>query len=278
MNLKDRLPHSGQDQRENAGLPEEHRYEIKTEELIIRAGEKEIYGRIAYPVTDGKCPAVICSHGYNGTHEWYNPQCDTFARHGIVAYCFDFCGGCTRSRSSGKSTDMTLFTEKQDLLQVIDYISSMDRVDEHAVFLIGGSQGGIVTALAAEERADQLKGIMLYCPAFGIPDNWRGRFGADIPETFEHWGLTLGKAFFTSMKDFSAYDHIGRFKGPVLIFQGDEDSVVPPESSYRAAQKYEQAEVILLKGEGHGISESGVAFAMNRMLRLIDEARKRSAV
>ena len=52
MNLKDRLPHSGQDQRENAGLPEEHRYEIKTEELIIRAGEKEIYGRIAYPVTD----------------------------------------------------------------------------------------------------------------------------------------------------------------------------------------------------------------------------------
>ena len=68
------------------------------------------------------------------------------------------------------------------------------------------------------------------------------------------------------------------FKGPVLIFQGDEDSVVPPESSYRAAQKYEQAEVILLKGEGHGISESGVAFAMNRMLRLIDETRKRSAV
>ena len=240
---------------------------------LCNVGVHACVRRLLYILGEG-----ICSHGYNGTHEWYNPQCDMFAQHGIVAYCFDFCGGCTRSRSSGKSTAMTLFTEKQDLLQVIDYISSMDRVDEHAVFLIGGSQGGIVTALAAEERADQLKGIMLYCPAFGIPDNWRGRFGADIPETFDHWGLTLGKAFFTSMKDFSAYDHIGRFKGPVLIFQGDEDSVVPPESSYRAAQKYEHAEVILLKGEGHGISESGVAFAMNRMLRLIDETRKRSAV
>ena len=199
---------------------------------------------------------------FNGTHDWYNAQCDMFARHGIMAYCFHFCGGCTRSQRSGKSTDMTLFTEKQDLLQMIDFISSLDRVDKRAVFLIGGSQGGIVTALAAEERADQLKGLMLYCLAFGIPDNWRGRFGADIPEAFEHWGLTLGKVFFTSMKDFSAYDHISRFKGPVLIFQGDEDSVVPPESSYRAVQKYEQAEVILLKSEGHGISENGVAFAI----------------
>jgi len=56
MNLKNQLSRCGQDQREDSGLPEEHRYEIKTEELIIRAGEKEIYGRIAYPVTDGKCP------------------------------------------------------------------------------------------------------------------------------------------------------------------------------------------------------------------------------
>ena len=42
--------------------------------------------------------------------------------------------------------------------------------------------------------------------------------------------------------------------------------------------EYKILECPLLKGEGHGISESGVAFAMNRMLRLIDETTKRSAL
>lgn len=259
---------------ERADLSAGNAYEIRTEELIIRTGTKEIYGRFSCPVKEGKSPAVICSHGYNGTHAWYNDQCEKFARHGIAAYCFDFCGGCTRSRSSGRTTDMTLFTEKQDLLDVTDFISSMDRVDARSVFLIGGSQGGLVTALAAEERADRVRGMMLYCPAFGIPDNWRGRFVGEIPETFEHWGMMLGKVFFTSMQDFSAYDRIGRFQGPVLIFQGDEDNVVPPESSRRAAEKYRHADVILLKGEGHGISEKGVAIAMDRMLQLIDDMTK----
>lgn len=263
---------------EETAMPEKE-YEIRTEEMVIRTGGKEIYGKISLPVmdtTDRKCPAVICSHGYNGTHDWYISQCETFARHGIVAYCFDFCGGSTNSRSSGRSTDMTLFTERQDLLDVVDFISSMDMVDAHKVFLIGASQGGFVSALAAEERADLLRGVMLYCPAFVIPDDWRGRFGDDIPETYEFWGLTLGKVFFTSMKDLYAYDSIGRFKGPVLIFQGDRDKTVPLESSYRAAKQYKQAEVIVLHGEGHGISEKGVALAMERMLRLIDESSSKA--
>ena len=246
-------------------------YEIQTQELVIRVGEKAIHGRIWYPVTEEKRPAIILSHGYNGCHTDFNTECRAFAQNGVIAYSFDFCGGSTRSCSTGKSTDMTLFTEKQDLLDVFDYIRAMDTVDENAVFLLGGSQGGIVTAMAAEERAEQLRGMILYFPAFSIPDNWRGNFKTveDIPETFEFWGLTLGRNFFVSMRDYSAYEHIGGFKGPVLILNGDKDGIVPVSVALRASKKYADAELVILKGEGHGFMADGIAEAVERTLALI---------
>lgn len=249
-------------------------YEIKTEELIIHAGEKAIYGRIWYPVTEEKRPAVILSHGYNGCHSDFGAECSTYAQQGYIAYSFDFCGGSTRSRSTGKSTDMTLFTEKQDLLDVFDHIASMEQVDEQAVFLLGGSQGGIVTAMAAEERADRVRGMILYFPAFSIPDNWRGNFKTveDIPETYEFWGLTLGRNFFVSMRDYSAYDHIGGFKGPVLILNGDQDGIVPVSVALRASKKYENAELVILKGEGHGFTAEGTRTAIDKALQMMQQS------
>ncbi len=246
-------------------------YEIKTKEYAIPLGEKTIFGRIWYPVTDERRPAIILSHGYNGCHTDFDTECAFFARHGIIAYSFDFCGGSTRSRSTGKSTDMTLLSEKQDLLDVFDHISAMAMVDSRAVFLLGGSQGGIVTGLAAEERADQIRGMVLYYPAFSIPDNWRDRFGTeeDTPETFEFWGLTLGKNFFVSMRNFSAYDHIGGFTGPVLILQGDKDEIVPETVARRAAEKYKNAELVILRGEGHGFTPAGVQISMEKTLQMI---------
>lgn len=246
-------------------------YEIKSAERIIRAGEKAIYGRIWYPATDGKRPAVILSHGYNGCHTDYDADCRLLAQNGFIAYSFDFCGGSTRSRSTGKSTDMTLFTEKADLLDVFDHFAAMDPVDKDAIFLLGGSQGGIVTALAAEERADQAAGLILNFPAFNIPDDWRNRFGSaeNIPETYEFWGLTLGRNFFLSMKDFVAYDHIGGFRGPVLILQGDKDGIVAVSVAQRASRTYTHAELVILQGEGHGFSAQGAKTAMEKTLQLI---------
>lgn len=248
--------------------------DIKTEELVIRVGEKAIYGRIWIPVTEKKCPAVICSHGYNGSHSGYDTECRSFAQKGYITYSFDFCGGSTRSRSTGKSTDMTLFTEKQDLLDVFDHIAAMDQVDENAIFLLGGSQGGIVTALAAEERVEQVRGMILYYPAYNIPDDWRNRFGAveSIPETFEFWELTLGKNFFVSMKEFVSYDHVGGFKGPVLILQGENDKIVTPAAAKRASEKYVNAELVILKGEGHGFSEEGRKMAIEKALQMMQRS------
>lgn len=232
---------------------------IQTEEIRIPNGEKEIFGVLYKPETDGKCPVVILSHGYNGSNADFVGECEYFASMGIAAFAYDFCGGSVNSKSSGESTDMTVFTEKEDLKAVLDYIRTLEIVDPEQIFLFGGSQGGLVTALTAEERAEDVKGLVLYFPAFNIPDDWRNTYPTveEIPEILEFWGLNLGKEFFVSLHDFETFENIGTFHENVLIIHGDEDAIVPLSYAIKAQETYENAELVILPGEGHGFSEEG---------------------
>lgn len=234
-------------------------YEVEIEELIIKEDGKEIYGKLYKPKAEGVYPAIILSHGYNGTNADFVTDCKYFARNGYVAYAFDFCGGSTRSKSAGASTDMTIFTEKEDLLIVFHYIKTLDIVNSERVFLFGGSQGGLVTALAAEECRDEVSAMILYFPAFNIPDDWRKNYAseASIPEVVDFWGLKLGGVFFKSMRDFYTFDNIGLFDKDVLIVQGDKDAIVPMSYVERAEKHYKNAELVVLQGEGHGFTPSG---------------------
>ena len=91
-------------------------------ELIITSENRSIYGILYEPEGDFMHPAIIMSHGYNGSHgDWYN-EGKYYSEHGYVVYAYDFCGGSTSSRSSGSSTEMTISSEIDDLLTVYSYI------------------------------------------------------------------------------------------------------------------------------------------------------------
>lgn len=245
----------------------------KIEELTIQDGENEIYGKLYTPEEEGIYPAIILSHGYNGIHADFTNECRYFAQNGYIAYSFDFCGGSGRSKSSGKTTDMTIFTEKENLLAVFHHISSMENVDSERVFLLGGSQGGLVTALAAEEVAENVKGLILYFPAFNIPDNWRGTFSdvEKIPETYDFWGLKLGREFFASMHDFDPFENIGSYSKNVLIIYGRKDAIVPLSYVERAKETYQNAELIIMENEGHGFTPAGGVKAREQVLSFMQE-------
>jgi len=249
-------------------MEEDKTYEVEVEELIITEGEKEIYGKIYYPKEEGTYPAVILSHGYNGIHADFVNECTYFASNGFVAYAFDFSGGSTRSKSKGKSTDMTIFTEKEDLTVVFNYIKSLENVDKESIFLFGGSQGGLVTALAAEELVDEVKGLVLYFPAFNIPDDWRNTYPTEesIPKTTDFWGLKLGENFFKSMHEFYTFDNIGSFNKDILIIHGDRDNIAPLSYARKAEKLYENATLIVMKGEAHGFTPKGGQTAMEHAL------------
>lgn len=247
--------------------------EITISELKIKNGENTIYGKIYVPSGEGKHPAIILSHGYNGTNNDFVNECKYYAQNGYIAYAFDFCGGSVNSKSTGKSTDMTIFTEKSDLLAVFDYISKMDTVDSEQIFLFGGSQGGLVTTLVAEEKADNVKGMILYFPALCIPDNWRVTYPTteNIPDVKEFWGLNLGKNFFVSMHEFYVFDNIGSYDKDVFIIHGDKDPIVPISYSKRAVELYKNATLKTLPGEGHGFTPSAGNIAMKDVLNFLIE-------
>lgn len=233
-----------------------------------------LYSKLYRPVGVEKCGVVIFSHGFNGGCDDFKPDCEYLAKNGIASFTFEFCGGSNRKMSRGReTTEMTIFTEKADLLAVFDYVSKLDGIDTNNMFLAGGSQGGLISAMAAEELTDRVKAMAIYFPAYNIPDNWRSNFKneEDIPETHNLWGFTLGKVFFTSMRDYYPFkdNNIGKYKGNVLIMQGDKDNIVPLVTAKEAVKHYDSAELVVFPGEGHGFSPAGSQTAREKLLELV---------
>lgn len=251
--------------------------EIIKEEHIVQNGNRKIYGKWFFPKEKAIKGAVILSHGYNGIHEDFDYECTTFAQNGYLAYAFDFCGGSVRTKSTDlKTTEMTLYTERDDLLAVFKDIASNEKAFGKKIFLFGGSQGGLVSALALEELQDAVSAAALYYPAFNIPDDWRKNFPTadDIPETKELMEMTLGKCYFEAIRDFDVFDYIGRYKNPLLIIYGDKDELVPEEALRKAMKKYTDVKLVILDGEAHGFTAEGCKLAMRNIIDFFNNILK----
>ena len=218
-----------------------------------------VTGRLYLPGSQNRRPLVIFSHGYNGSQADFANAANLLAEHEIAAFCLDFCGGSVRAQCSLKTTDMTLFTEAEDLEAALDAFHAHKAIDADRIFLFGGSQGGMVTAIVAARRVRDVKGVVLLYPALCIADNWREKFPKeeDIPDEAELWGMKLGRAFFESIRTLDPFSLIGDYSRDVLILHGKDDDVVPLSYSERAQKIYPHAELIVFPQEGHGFSPEG---------------------
>ena len=121
---------------------------------------------------------VILSHGFGGNYANGADYAERLAKMGYMAYAFDFCGGSTGSRSDGTTTDMSILTEKADLNAIIDYFRTRSDVDASRISLAGASQGGMVSALTAAERPDDIASLMLFYSALSIVDDAHRRWAS----------------------------------------------------------------------------------------------------
>lgn len=213
----------------------------------------KIYGKLYVPKeSEGKMPAVVLSHSANLNADSMNLYAAGFAERGFIAYAFDFCGSSSKSRSDGRD-DMTLFSEIEDLKAALSTVSSMDNVDKDHIYLFGTSQGGLVTALAAEDCESAVAGEILLYPAFNIPDlvdmasGWGGLSGI--------FGGGYSQAFSDTLKDYDVYAHIGNFSKKVLIIHGSSDFIVNKSYSKRAAERYGDCTLKIIDGAGHGFNK-----------------------
>lgn len=230
-------------------------YNYKTEEIYFNNGGKSVFGVLYRPEGEqGQWPLAVFSHGFGGSYRDGRDYAQTLAAKGYAVVCYDFCGGSNHSRSDGSTTEMSIFTEEQDLLAVVDSLKAMPFIDKEKIYLLGESQGGMVSALAAADRPDDFRSVMLMYPALCIPDNAVEWFGTadNIPDTYNLWGVRLGRVYFERLFGFDVFDHISRYQGPVLLVHGDRDGVVPLRYSQQAAERYANAELHIIQGAGHG--------------------------
>ncbi len=235
-------------------------YSVLTKNTIIELPDRTIAGTSFIPeAAGGKLPSVILSHGYNSSRNDLADLALALAENGIFAFSFDFCGGSLHSESSGSSLDMSVNSEINDLKSVISYIESIGTADTDKIFLYGESQGGLVSALTADER---IKGLYLLYPAFCIPHDWKNR---SIPDKKEFMGMYLSQKFCDGIPDRDVYELIGKYNGRVRIYHGSADRLVDISYSEKAKKAFPHASLDIFPDEGHGFSRK----AREKLIRSI---------
>ena len=203
-------------------------------------------------------PAVILSHGFMANSSMCRKYAKLLADMGFLAFTYDFCGGCLIGRSSGKTTDMSVLTEKDDLRAVIGYVAGLSYVDTDCISLLGCSQGGFVSAIVAAEIPDQIASLALLYPALCIPDDARNghmmfaKFDpANVPDKMWCGLMRLGSGYVTAVLDMDPNEAIRGYTGPVLYLQGTADTVVHPYYARRAVKEYPNCEYHEIEGGEH---------------------------
>ena len=226
----------------------------RNELLIRQKNGTEIYGVLSNPAVSGRHGVAIISHGFNGTHHFGEDYFKTLNDLGYAVYTFDFPCGSVNSRSDNNTMNMSISDEKNALKDIVAYFRKQKDVDRNNIVLIGESQGGLVSALAAAELKNKVSDLVLIYPALCIPDNWNSRYPneEDIPEVSEIWGVKLGRKFMLDIRPMKPYETIGDYKGRVLIIHGTDDMVVPIDYSKRAAATYGNATLKIIDKAGHG--------------------------
>ena len=148
-----------------------------------------IGGMLYRPAAPGKYPAVILCHGFNGHHTDFPMECASFAGHRYVCYAFDFCGAQADGLSIGRTaSEYTPYTMVEDLKAVVADLRRQDFVGDQ-IFLFGGSQGGLVTAMVAGRLVWGCARFViagLQNTAFPLSAFWAGAVADAVPGIILH--------------------------------------------------------------------------------------------
>ncbi len=227
-------------------------------------------------------PPVIVSHGFMGTQKTTEDYAAKFAEWGYTAYTFDFVGGAPRNSSTGSMADMSVMTEKQDLFTVMDHVLS--ETGAQKVILMGCSQGGFVSALAASEKPQLVDKLVLFYPALCIPDDSRSgkmmffRFDpGNVPAEVKLIGrLKISHNYITEMQDFDPFESACLFPGDTLIVHGTKDKIVDinySKCAYTAFCRNSGAEnkhFFEIQGGAHGFSAKHDIVATEALKQFLD--------
>lgn len=247
-------------------------YDYEIREIDCSVHEQKIYGIAYIPQTDDKVPLAIFGHELGSTHRSGIPYAEELASRGIAVYTLDFRGGSVSSQSDGSTVGMSVMTEAEDMEAVLEDAKDWEFVDSSRIVMIGASQGGMASAVAASRHGEELSGLILLYPALLVHDAVHEQFDSldDVPEQFNFNGwIMVAKNYASDVWDYDVYSDMEDFEKPVLILHGDRDGIVDLSYSERAAETYPNADFHVLHRAGHGFYGSSFDEAMGYILEYL---------
>jgi pimeloyl-ACP methyl ester carboxylesterase len=144
-------------------------------------------------------------------------------------------------------------------LTVTAQLNVIARLSRHEpVSIIGSSMGGYLAALFAARHPGNVEKLALLAPAFSFASRWPETLGEPAMEQWKrtnalqvfHYSegreVELGYQLVEDARQYEAYPDVAQ---PVLIFQGLQDTVVPPEYAVRFAKRHPNVRLRLMNSD-----------------------------
>lgn len=227
----------------------------QSREFYIEDDGIRLHAKLDMPAGREKCPLVIVLHGFTGHMEERHilAVAEAVNEIGYAALRVELYG---HGQSGGEFSQHNLYKWLNNVLTVTAYAKSLDFVTD--LYLCGHSQGGLTTILAAGMLSDVFKAIIPLSPAISILEGARrGQLlGVSfdpvlIPEECGPGSWKLDGNYIRVAQTLHADEAIRRYKGRVLLVHGDADETVPLQDSVDAAKEYENAKLMVIKGDDH---------------------------
>ena len=198
-------------------------YEDNLKGIKVYRDEREIDGLLYLPEGNGPFPVCFFVQGLGAPSVAYEDIAESLAENGIAAVLIDF------PADDGK---YSYVTEAEDLMAVVDGVTSFTFIYCRNVFLWGHSFGGLAVTYAGCEYfpyyAQKFKGLILLEPSF--------EQSSDI------------------------FEKMPQFGGKTLILTGNTGSSVSlshPDLIEKAKNTFKNADIKAIEGEDHYFTGPG---------------------
>lgn len=231
-------------------------YEIQ--DLKCNNKGNKIWGKIYVPKNVGKkVPLIVIGHGYNSSYRETLPYAEALAAHGMACCVFDFCGGSMNSKSGGKTTEMSVFSEQSDMEAIMNASRDWKFVDQSRLVLMGCSQGGLVASITAAANPHKVNSLILIYPALNIGYDAVNRHPKEAihSEKFNLMGLDISHVYYDRLLKYNVFEDIKKIKNPVVTIYGDQDPITANDSMKKAAESFDKCEFKIISKGRHGFPD-----------------------
>lgn len=238
---------------------------------------------------DGKKvhPVMIVSHGYNSTMENCEDVAEYYANEGIAVIVFDFVGGSRNSSTEVHSSEMSTFTEVTDYEIVLQYVENNEAFDKNNIFISGQSFGGLIATVVAQKHQDEIRGVVLYYPAYymsdyastvlamgpteNLNDKTKEMASTDNGSLYDWDNLLVSEQYLKELSEMDIRGIISGINKDVIILQGDIDEDVTLESTRSFMPYFKSAQLEVIQGGEHGFFDEQLLQAEKASMKFINE-------